>query len=131
MFGLNDYVIVTVVNNLAASEKKQTNHFDVASTIGVAALNTIHRDTTGTPHQRSNIQKQAYNPSRVSTVRQAFGLTSTSFSTHLPYKNGRLIGFDDPVLRNSEIMLIRRGLNVKHAVQTASCHRIIPERDGS
>lgn len=142
MFGLNDYVIVTVVNALSVERpsnddpsdptpvKKPTSHFDVASTIHIAALNSI-QDTTGNQHRRSNIQKQAYKSSRVPTVRQAYGLTGTSFATHLPYKNGKLITLDDAVLKNSEIMLIHRKLNVKHAVQTASCHRVIPERFGS
>jgi hypothetical protein len=130
MFGLNDYVIVTVVNALAADEKKPTNHFDVASDVRTAALNSIQA-TTGNQHSRTNIQKQAYKPSRVTTVRQAYGLTGTRYATHLPYRNGKLIDLDDAVLKNSEIMLIREGLSVRHAVQTASCHRVIPNRLGS
>ena len=142
MFGINDYVVVIVVNALSTEKppgddpddptpiKKPTDHFSVASDIRTAALNSIHQ-TVGNQHSRTNIQKQAYESSRVPTVRQAYGLTGTRYATHLPYKNGRLITLDDKVLRNSEIMLIHKKLNVKHAVQTASRHRILPERLGS
>jgi len=131
VFGLTDFVIVTVVNALEEENKKPTNHFDVASTIAVAAQNTVHQDTTGNPHRRSNIQKQAYPSSSIPTIREAYGFTGTNFNTHIPYINGIQKTISDIVRPRSEIVLIRNDIVAKEAILRANRHRIIPDRTGS
>lgn len=128
MLGLKNFVIIIVVNSLA---EKPTNHFDKASTVRVAARNTIYQDTTGNPHARSDIQKQAYSSELVTTIRQAYGITGTNYNTHNPFVNGRLVDLDNEVLRGTEIVLIKNGLNILHATIAANKHRILPERTGN
>ena len=130
MFGLRNVVIVIVVNSLVEG-KKPTNHFDKATGIRVAARNSIYQDTIGNQHARSDIQKQAYDPEQVTTVRQAYGITGTNFNTHSPYINGQPINLDDEVVRNTEITIIKNGLSVRHATIAANRHRILPERTGN
>ena len=89
MVSINDCVTVIVVNALSAN-KKPTNCFDNSTTIMNAALNSIQA-SMGNQHARTNIQKQAYPLASVGTIRAAFGITGTSFSTHTPYINGQRI----------------------------------------
>lgn len=131
MLGLNDFVIVTVVNALVPEDKKPTNYFDEFATVRIAMLRTIHRDTIGNQHIRSDIQKQAYPSEQVKTVRQAYGLTDTDFTTHTPFRNGKLIELDSEVCKNTEIVLVKNGLNLREAIIVANVHRVLPERTGS
>lgn len=128
MFGLTDYVIVIVINALNSEDKKPTNFFDNASTIRVAARNTIYRDTIGNQHARSDIQKQAYLSERVPTIREAYGLTGTRYGTHTPYINGKPVSLDENVIPRTEVVLIKNDLHTSQALKTAGMHRIIPMR---
>jgi hypothetical protein len=130
VFGLTDYVIVIVVNALVEG-RKPTNHFDKAATIRIAALNSIYQDTIGNQHARSDIQKQAYPSSDVKTIRNAYGLTGTNYETHSPFINGLRVELDDEIVKNTEIVLVKHGLNVKAATMAANRHRIIPDRTGN
>lgn len=131
MPSLNDFIIVTVVNALSADNKKETNYFTTSVTVREAALKTIYKDSIGNQHAKSDIQKQAYPSSLITTVRQAYGLTGTDFTTHTPYVNGRQINLDDKVYKKTEIMLVKNTLNLVEAIKAASIHRILPERTGS
>jgi hypothetical protein len=125
MPGINNYIIVTVVNAL---NEKPTNFFDTASTISVAALNSIKAGTTGNYHAKSDIQKQAYNPEMVKTIRAAYGITGTSFNTHTPYVNGKQIALDRAIPPNTEIVLIKNDITPRAALISASRHSLIPGR---
>lgn len=131
MYGITDFVIVIVVNNLDDSSKKPTNGFDRYDTVRIAALRSIYADTIGNQHNRSDIQKQAYPASSVQTVRQAYGITGTNYDTHVAYRNGKLLALDDEVINYDEITLIHNDLNTNVAFRTAQVHRILPERKGS
>lgn len=126
MLGLNNYVIVIVINALSTN-KKPTNYFTTTKNTVVAALNSIS-DSMGNQHARTNIQKQAFTPSQVSSVRAAFGITGTNFGTHSAYINGKKMNLNSTVVNKTEIVLIKNGLNVKEALKIANKHRIIPER---
>ena len=131
MIGLNDFVIVIVVNALADSEKRSTNFFDTTASIRLAAIKTMSEDTIGNAHARSDIQKQVFTSSSVKNVRQAYGFTGTNYATHSAYRNGKQLQLDDKVCKNEEIILIKNSLDVRHAIITAGTHRILPERTGS
>lgn len=126
MFGLTDYVVVIVVNNLSTEDKRRTNYFD-AGNIRVAT-NCALRDTLGNVHAKSDIQKQAYNYQQVTNVRMAFGITGTNFNTHTAYRAGKAISLNNSVCRKDEIILVRNGLDVNVAIQAANRFRILPER---
>lgn len=130
MFGLTDFVIVIVVNAVD-SNKKTTNHFDIVSTTLIAAENSIQQDTTGNPHRRSDIQKQAFPSDSITTIRQAYGFTGTNFNTHMPYVNGKLKSLSDVVRAQSEVVLIKNGIVPREAFVRITQHRIIPDRTGS
>lgn len=126
MFGLTNYVIVIVVNNLSVEDKRRSNYFDVGN-IRVAT-NCALQDTIGNPHAKSDIQKQAYNYLNVPDVKSAFGLTGTNFTSHSAYRAGKILNLNDLVNRKDEIVIIRNGLDVNLALQTANRFRILPER---
>ena len=125
MLGVNNYVIVVVINSLNG---KPTDYFSQASTLSVAAFNSIKSGTTGDYHSRSDIQKQAYDPEMVKSVRGAFGITGTKFETHTPYISGQQVSLDQSITKNTEIVLINNNLAVKTALEFASRHAIIPWR---
>lgn len=131
MLGLTDFVIVTVVNALNAEDKKPTDYFDEFATVRIAMHRTINRDTKGNQYVRSDIQKQAYRSEQVENVRQAYGLTGTNFTTHTPFRNGKEIELDSEVCKNTEIVLVKNGLNVREAIVASNVHRVLPERTGS
>lgn len=131
MLGLNDFVIVVVVNAISEANKRPADFFSQTATITLAAIKTMSQDTVGNPHARSDIQKQAYPSSFVKNVRQAFGATGTNFETHTAYRNGKQLQLDDKVCKNQEIILVKNGLNVRHAIITGNVHRVLPERTGS
>jgi len=131
MLGINNFVIVVVVNALSAEDKKDNNFFDKFKTVRLAALRTINRDIQGNYHSRSDIQKQAYIPDRLKTVKDAYALTGTKFDTHSAWRNGKLLALSDSVSSNDEIILIKDGLDVSQAIKEASRHRILPDRKGS
>ena len=128
MLGLNNYVIVIVVNALAGGKK--TNFFDSSSTIRGAALNSIQA-TTGNAHAKSNIQKQAYPLKSVKTIKDAYGLTGTNFTTHSPYINSKLMDISGVISGSVEIILIKNGLNPREAISAASKHQILPMKTNS
>jgi hypothetical protein len=130
VYGLTDYVIVIVVNQVFSPAKRPTNYFDETASISIAAQKGI-RETRGNYHAKTDIQKQAYHYSKVTTIRQAFGITGTKFDTHTPYRNGKQLSLDDTVNRRDEIMLIQNDLPSHVAVPKAGVHRILPERSGS
>jgi len=129
MLGLNNYVIVVVVNALSV-DKKPTDFFDKATTTMNAALNSIQA-SIGNPHAKSNIQKQAYPLGLVKTIREAYGITSTNFSTHTPYINGKRMDINSIIRGPAEILLIKNNLNPKEAIIAASGHRALPMRSNS
>tara|TARA_R100001244_G_scaffold25113_2_gene25362 strand:+ start:26741 stop:27136 length:396 start_codon:yes stop_codon:yes gene_type:complete len=131
MLGLNDFVIIIVVNALSDDEKRPTDFRDQTATVRLASIKTMSQDTIGNVHERSNIQKQAYPSESVKTIKQAYGITGTNFETHTPFRNGKQLQLNDGVSKNQEITLIRNGLNTKYAIITANVHRVIPERTGS
>jgi hypothetical protein len=129
MASINSYVIVTVVNAIGA-DKKPTNFFDKASNIMTAALNSIQA-SMGNQHAKTNIQKQAYPPDFVKTIRSAYGITGTNFGTHSPYINGKRMSLDGVLMNGTEIVLIKNGLNVREALVAASQHQVLPTRTNS
>ncbi len=129
MLGLNNYVIVIVVNAIFDSDKKPTDFFK-ATTAMVAATNSIQQ-ATGNVHNRSNIQKQAYIYSKVPNVRAAYGLTGTNFDTHSPFINGKEVSKDATLARNVEIILINNNIQLNLALDAANVHKIIPSRTSS
>lgn len=126
MFGLTDFVIVIVVNNLLADSKRPTTYFQ-SGNIRVAANNAI-RDTLGNPHARSDIQKQAYHYLDVPDIKAAFGLTGTNFMTHTAYRGNLALAPDDAVNRKDQIVIIRDDLDLNVAIQAANRFKILPER---
>ena len=131
MFGLNSFVVVIVINSLSNSDKKDTNFFDKTATVNLAAIKTMSEDTVGNVHAKSDIQKQAYDPALIKTVKQAYGLTGTNFNTHTAYRNGKRLTLGDMVYKNQEIKLIKNSLKLNEAMITSEVHRILPERTGS
>lgn len=126
MLGLNDYIIVIVVNAIGPN-KKPTNYFDTTSNIMTAALNSI-QDSMGNQHARTNIQKQAFPSDLVTSIRGAFGITGTNFNTHSPYVNGQRMSLDANLINKTEVVLIKNDLNVREALLAASRHQILPSR---
>jgi hypothetical protein len=129
VLGLNNYVIVIVVNAIFDSNKKPTDFFK-ATTAMVAATNSVQQ-ATGNVHNRSNIQKQAYIYSEVPNVRAAYGLTGTNFDTHSPFINGKEVSKDATLARNVEIILINNDIQLNLALDAANVHKIIPSRTSS
>ena len=129
-FGLNSYIIVTVVNAIKSVNKKPTNFFDKASTIMNAALNSIQA-SMGNQHDKTNIQKQAYPPDFVRTIRAAYGITGTNFDTHTPYINGKRVGLDGALLNGTEIILIKNELDHREALIIAGKHQVLPMKTNS
>lgn len=129
MLGLNNYVIVVVINALSEN-KKPTNYFDTSPNVMVAAQNSIYA-SMGNQHAKTDIQKQAYTPDQVQSIRQAYGITSTKFETHSPFINGQRMSLDGKVVNGTEVVLIKNGLNVKEALKLVNKHRIMPERTSS
>lgn len=125
MYGLKNFVIVVVVNGF---NQKPTNFFDRATTISVAALNSIKAGTTGNIHARSDVQKQAYPSELVKSVRSAYGLTGTNFDTHTPYISGKKVSLDQALLPETEIFLIKNDLVPSEAIKLAGVHSVIPSR---
>ena len=128
MLGINTYVIVIVVN--ALTEKKPTNYFDTFPNIRTAAMNSIQA-SMGNQHSKTNIQKQAYPPEQVKSIRAAFGITGTNFGTHSPYINGKRMSLDSVLVNKTEVVLVKNGLDVAEALVIAGKHRILPERTNS
>ena len=126
MLGINNYVIVTVVNALAGG--KPTNFFDQASTTRVAAANSIYA-SMGNQHAKTDIQKQAYPYKLVKSVRAAYGITGTNFGTHVAYINGQRISPNATLVNGSEIVLIRNDLNPQEAQIAASRHQLLPSKN--
>lgn len=130
MYGLTDYVIIIVVNQVFSPLKRPTNYFDTTTDNRLAAEKGI-KETIGNYHARSDIQKQAYHYSKISSIRQAYGITGTKYDTHTPYRNGKQLTLDDKVNRKDEIILVRNDLPVHVVTPKAGVHRIIPDRVGS
>lgn len=125
MLGLNNYVVVIVINALV---NKPTNFFDGATTISVAAFNSVKAGTTGNYHAKSDIQKQAYDANQVKNVRTAFGITGTNFGTHTPYINGKQVSLEQDIVPRTEIVLIENSIAVDAALQSVTRHSILPSR---
>lgn len=130
MYGLTDFVMITVINDLF-NNPKNTNYFSNHATVRISMLRTINKDVVGNQHKRSDIQKQAYLPDQVKIVRQAYGLAGLNYSTHNAYRNGAQLSLDDEVLPSDEIMLIAQSLPIELVFPYGNIHRILPDRIGS
>ncbi len=124
MLGINNYIIITVVNALIDTTKA---YFDKASTIKRAAYNSMY-DSIGNQHNKEIIQKQAFPVSLVPDVKTAYGITSTKFETHTAYFNGRVLDISSSLKNKTEIILINNNINVEHATILASKQPIMPSR---
>ena len=131
MHGLTNFVIIIVINALNHEDKRPTNYFDTTKTLSIATNKILRDETTGNPHSRSNIQKQAYLASQVKTVRQAYGLVGVDWTNYSAYRNNKLITLNDIIRNKDEIIIIKNGLSTREAFLIANEHRILPERTGS
>jgi len=124
MPSLNDVVVVIVVNAISIG-KKQTNYFDTSVNTITSASNSI-QDSMGNQHARTNIQKQAYSSTVVKTIKGAYGITGTDFTTHSAYVNGKLMNVSSSLTNGSEVVLIKNDLNPREALLSASRHQLLP-----
>lgn len=122
MFGLTNHVIVIVINEVL-TDTSQDN-----SPIEVKARCLLRTGTIGNQQAKSRIQKQAFNPKSVPDVRTAYGITGTDWATHSAYKNGLLIGLNDSVRRNDQIVLIRNDIDPEVGFRLANQFALLPER---
>lgn len=131
MFGLTNYVVVTTVNSVLATNSKPVNYFDTSATVRIALDQSVARDIPGNQRVRSDIDKQTYPHLAANTVRKVYGLTGANFDDYTAYRAWKTLGLDDEVKNRDEILLIHKklsGINLQYIADSIARNRILAQR---